>query len=119
MAQRHKVATVEELADDGSRVIAEIEGQEIAVFHLDGEYYALANYCVHQGGPLCEGKIRGQMTAGADGWSWEFDEENKVVECPWHGWLFDVTNGRNTANPNDRTPTYDVEVDDGDVLVVR
>lgn len=119
MTERHKIATVEEFPENGSRVIAEIDGQEIAVFRLGDEYHGLANYCVHQGGPLCEGKVRGRMTAGDDGWSWDFDEENLVVECPWHGWLFDVKDGKNTANPNNRTPTYDVEVDDGDVYVIR
>lgn len=119
MPGRYKVATVDEFEGEGSRVIAEIEGQEIAVFRVDGEFHALANYCVHQGGPLCEGKVRGRMTAGDDGWSWEFDETKRTVECPWHGWLFDVTTGRNTANPNHAAPTYDVEVEDGDVFVVR
>lgn len=115
----HKVATTDELAADGSRVIAEIGGQEIAVFKVDGEYYGVANYCVHQGAPLCEGKLRGQMVPGDDGWSWEFDESEKIIECPWHGWLFDVTNGRNTANPNNRTPTYEVFERDGAVYVER
>lgn len=119
MPSRHKVATVADFEGDGARVIAEVEGQEIAIFKLDGEFHALANYCVHQGGPLCEGKVQGQMTSGDDGWSWEFDEANKVVECPWHGWLFDVTNGENTANPNNRAPTYDVDVEEGNVYLIR
>lgn len=119
MTDRHRIATVEELATDGSRVIADIEGQEIAVFHIDGEYHAIANHCVHQGGPLCEGKVRGRMTAGDDGWSWQFDDTNKVVECPWHGWLFDIGDGRNTANSDHRVPRYPVEVTDGNVYVRR
>lgn len=119
MPQKHKVATEDDFTAEGARVIAEIEGQEIAIFYLDDEYYALANYCIHQGGPLCEGKVRGQMTAGEDRWSWEFDTENKVVECPWHGWLFDVKDGYNTADSGKRTPTYEVEVSDGDVYVLR
>jgi len=113
------IASVEELAEDGSRVIEEIEGQEIAVFHIDGEYYALANYCVHQGGPVCEGGLTGRTGVGEDGWELTFEDEGKIITCPWHHWQFDVTTGKDIACNRYTIPTYDVRVEDGEVYVVR
>lgn len=116
---RHEIADVEALAEDGSRVIAEVEGMEIAVFRIEGEYHAVANFCVHQGGPLCEGTLRGRTTVADNGWEWEYDDTEKNVVCPWHGWLFDVTTGRSPDDDRYAVPTYDVEVDDGTIYVER
>lgn len=118
MCGKYKVAEIDELTSDGSRVIAEVEGREVAVFRHDGEYYALANYCIHQSGPLCEGELSGTMTSGDDGWEWDYDDEEKYVTCPWHGWRFDITTGVNVNDERYRTPMYEVKVQDGDVYVV-
>lgn len=119
MGERFKVATVEDLSEDGSRAFAELDGIEVAVFRIEGEYYAVANYCVHQGGPLCEGDLRGQYGVGDDGWEWTYDSTEKNVHCPWHGWRFDVTTGRNIDESRYAVPTYDVEVEDGEIFVRR
>lgn len=116
---RHRVADVEEFADDGSRVLAEVEGIEVAVFRVEGDYHAVANHCVHQGGPVCEGELRGRTTVADDGWNWEYDETEKHVVCPWHGWLFDVTTGASPDDDRYVVPTYDVTVEDGEVFVDR
>jgi nitrite reductase/ring-hydroxylating ferredoxin subunit len=119
MTERYPVAETTELSEDGSRVITEIRGQEIAVFRHDGDYYAVANYCIHQGGPLCEGALSGHMTTAEDGWDWRYDDEEKYVVCPWHGWKFDITSGRSPKDDRYAVPTYDVEVEDGTVYAVR
>ena len=116
---RHRVADADELAEDGMRVIAEVEGVEVAVFRVEGDYHAVANYCVHQGGPLCEGELRGRTTVADDGWDWEYDSTEKHVVCPWHGWLFDVTTGESPDSDRYAVPTYDAEVEDGTVFVER
>jgi nitrite reductase/ring-hydroxylating ferredoxin subunit len=115
--EKHWVASTDELAEDGSKIIADIDGVEVAVFNLDGEYYALANYCIHQGGPLCEGPTTGQMVGGDDGWEWNYVDEGKIVSCPWHSWRFDIRTGKNTKDDSYTVPTYDVTVEDGDVFV--
>jgi nitrite reductase/ring-hydroxylating ferredoxin subunit len=119
MATRHKIADVAEIAEDGERAFAEVEGVEIAVFRLDGEYYAMSNYCVHQGGPLCEGPVDGHYAMGEESWEWTYDPTEKYVLCPWHGWKFDVTTGRNIDDDRYVTPTYEVEVEDGEIFVLR
>ena len=111
----HHVIAADDIGD-GERVIVEIAGREIAVFHSNGEFHALSNYCTHQGGPACEGLLGGTL---------DVDEENElvwtcedeIVACPWHGWEFDITDGAHTASDDYRLPTYDVHVRDGDVYV--
>lgn len=113
------MGTVDQLAEDGDRVIGEVAGQEVAVFRVDGELHALANFCVHQGGPLCEGPLDGTTEFDADGWAWTTDETERVVRCPWHGWRFDIETGESLQSDRYRTPTYEVEVEDGVVFVSR
>jgi nitrite reductase (NADH) small subunit len=115
---KHRVASTDDF-EEGSRVVTEIEGIEIAVFYVDGEYHALANYCVHQGGPLCEGKRTGKMEVGDDGVSWEYDDDPRYVVCPWHEWKFDVTTGVNVSDDRYVTPTFDVTVEENEVYVHR
>jgi len=115
---RHRVATVEELSADGDRVISDVDGVEVAVFRIDGEYHALANFCPHQSGPLCEGKLVGRIQ-GSDGWQLEYDGDERNVACPWHSWTFDVTTGESLQTDRYAVPTFDVEVEDGDVFVRR
>lgn len=119
MTRRYKVARADDFEADGDRVIREVEGVEIAVFRVDGDYYALANYCVHQGGPLCDGELTGRVYVQDDGWAWRYEDTDRYVLCPWHGWMFDVTTGKNVDVARYSVPTYEVEVVDGDVYVVR
>lgn len=119
MATLHKVANVEDLPTDGSRVIADVDGLEVAVFRIEGEFHAVANYCVHQGAPLCEGELCGRTTVNKDDWGWEYDDTEKNVLCPWHGWVFDVTTGQNVDAKKYSVPTYEVEIRDGEIFVVR
>lgn len=114
----HKIAEVEELEEHGSSIITEVDGKEICVYNIDGDYYGILNYCVHQSGPLCEnGGLDSQVTLGEDNWSWEYQDKDKIVTCPWHSWKFDVTTGRNVDYDRYAVPTYDVEVKDGEIFV--
>ena len=118
-SSEHEVARVEDLSEPGSRVIVEIDGTEIAVFNVDGDFYAVANYCVHQAGPLCEGRITGRVAVGDDGWEWTYEDDGKIIECPWHQWKFDITTGDHIDTRRYRAPTYETKVRDGSIFVVR
>lgn len=72
----------------------------VALFNVEGSFHALEGVCLHRGGPVGEGDLDGP-----------------VVTCPWHGWQYDVTTGANVLDPNVRLATYEVKVEDGDVLV--
>jgi nitrite reductase/ring-hydroxylating ferredoxin subunit len=70
-------------------------GHVIAVFNVQGRFYAIGGNCTHRGGPLGEGELDGV-----------------VVTCPWHGGQFDVTNGQVMRSPPiQNEPVYRVVVD--------
>jgi len=75
MSQYVRVASVGDLAP-GQAKFVKVDGRRIALFNVAGIYYALNDRCTHRGAPLSEGTLNGDQ-----------------VTCPWHGSLFNVTNG--------------------------
>ena len=116
-ATRHRIADADVVSEPGSRLLAEVEGVEIGVFNVGGELHAIANFCPHQGGPLCEGPTDGRVFVDDD-LEWQYDDEQRCVVCPWHGWYFDVKSGVNVDDEEYVVPTYDVEVDAGELFLV-
>src|SRR6185295_14478909 len=53
MAEQY-VGKIAEFQDGDRRIIFAGE-HEIGVFRHDGQFYAYSNFCLHQGGPACEG----------------------------------------------------------------
>ncbi len=78
-----------------------LAGTAIAICNIDGGFHAVSNTCPHAGGPLGEGKVVG----------------NSVV-CPYHGWGFDVADGRCSVQDDIHLPVYEVRVV-GDAVCVR
>ena len=76
-----KVARTDEILSGRAKLV-EANGQEIAVFNIDGAFHAIDNTCSHVGGPLSEGELDGCE-----------------VTCPWHGAVFDVTTGQVLGPP--------------------
>lgn len=83
----------------GQGKVVSANGIEIALFNVDGTFYAIENTCPHRGGPLGEGMIDG----------------NNVI-CPWHGWQFDVTTGKSPFMPVG-VKTFEVKVEGEDIFV--
>ncbi|MEO2002996.1 MAG: sigma 54-interacting transcriptional regulator [Candidatus Poribacteria bacterium] len=81
----------------GCRVV-QAAGRSIALFNVDGELCAIDNTCPHQGGPLGEGELDGD-----------------VVTCPWHEWSYSVRTGAAVATP--AVETFEVRTRDGGVEV--
>jgi nitrite reductase (NADH) small subunit len=73
----------------------------VALYNVEGRFYALDGVCPHQGGPLGRGTLRGC-----------------VVTCPWHGWQFDVRTGQHLTNRSIRHFTFPVKVEGGQVFVL-
>jgi nitrite reductase (NADH) small subunit len=98
-----------EIPEGGSKIIR-VEGKEIGVFRVDGSYYALLNWCSHQGGPACKGNIRGALFANAENGKLKFEwkKEGSVVVCPWHGLEYDITTGESLALRNQRLKKFSV-----------
>jgi nitrite reductase (NADH) small subunit/3-phenylpropionate/trans-cinnamate dioxygenase ferredoxin subunit len=72
----------------------------IAVFHMEDRFYAIDDFCPHQGASL------------AGGWVHE-----GCVACPWHAWRFNLEDGAWLDNPKIKVETYPVTVEGDDILV--
>jgi len=94
-----RVAGVGDLPAGEARVV-QAAGRLVALFNVDGTFYALDNTCPHRGGPLGEG-----------------DLEGAIVSCPWHAWRWDVRNGLNVNNPAVKVLSLPVTVEGQDVFV--
>lgn len=95
-----RVAGVGDLADPGSKVV-EVDGDLIALFHVEGAFFALDDVCTHDGGPLASGELTGHKVA-----------------CPRHGAKFDIRTGAALSMPAVRaTRSHEVKVEDGGVWV--
>jgi len=94
-----KVANVSELAP-GTAKMVEVMGKAIALFNVGGAIYATDNTCLHQGGPLGEGELMGE-----------------VVICPWHQWEYNVRTGEVVGDSTLKIATYPVQVEGSDVKV--
>lgn len=100
MADFVKVATTNEI-EPGQPRLVDVQGKRIALFNVDGKFFALDNTCTHRGGPLGEGKMSGHE-----------------VTCPWHGATFDVRTGEVVRPPAQRAVArYDVRVTESDIEV--
>ena len=94
------VATKDELPN-GARKLLEIDGRPIAVFNVAGEYYAIADVCSHDDGPVAEGELEGYE-----------------IECPRHGARFEVRDGKVLSFPAIvDIPAYPVRVEGEEILV--
>jgi len=93
-----------------SRRIVSVNGREIGVFNVKGKYYALRNLCPHQSAPLCLGELTG-LTVSDEPGEIEWTRDGEILRCPWHGWEFDILNGRTVFESKARVKTYDVRVE--------
>ncbi|SDR34260.1 Ferredoxin subunit of nitrite reductase or a ring-hydroxylating dioxygenase [Rhizobiales bacterium GAS191] len=103
------------------RIVVEIDGVSIGIYHRDGAFTAFLNRCPHMGGPVCQGKLmpRTLERIGADGGSLglAFSKTDEHIVCPWHGYEFDTRSGRHPANPRLRLTPVPVRVAAGEVIV--
>jgi len=107
-----KVAQFKELEP----IIAEFGELSVGVYKFNDKYYAYRNWCPHQGGPACEGKVRNVVEYELDQGSVKTMTRTKIF-CPWHGVAYDVTTGAHKTNKKLRLLSFKVVVDNEDVLV--
>ena len=78
----------------------QVDGKTLAISNVEGKFFAINNTCLHRGGPLGEGELKG-----------------KIVTCPWHGWQYDVTTGKVAANPAVGVASFTAEVRGEDIWI--
>ncbi len=87
------------IAEGRGKAVA-VNGERIAVFKHEGQFYALSNVCRHQNGPLGEGRI-------IDG----------CITCPWHGYQYKPDTGMSPPPFTDQVSTFETRVCGNKVLV--
>lgn len=103
----YRVMPAEEL-EDGDRVLVQIQNIEVVIINNDSELYAFSNYCTHQGGPMCEGKVLTSVDSDGEGWKLTVDKGTTTISCPWHGWEYNINTGEHMAATDSSLPTYNV-----------
>jgi 3-phenylpropionate/trans-cinnamate dioxygenase ferredoxin subunit len=100
--KRQVVARALDVAPGQCKIVT-VNGREIGVFNLNGEYFALANRCPHEGGPLCQGNIIPLIQSDRPG-QYRLTRHQEFLRCPWHGWEFEIRTGNRGAIRNRPAP---------------
>lgn len=94
-----KVAKTSDLAA-GEKMLVEYEDEDVGLFNLDGEFYAISDVCTHDDGPLVEGTLAGEY-----------------ITCPRHGARFNIKTGKQTMPAFSPVPLYRVKIEGDDILI--
>lgn len=95
-----RVAPADEIAPGQWRVV-DVDGAQVIVFNLDGEFHALEDVCTHDGGQLTGGRIEGDQ-----------------IECPRHGARFCIRTGDAlTAPAYEPVAKFPVRVENDEIQV--
>ena len=85
----------------GERLFAEVEGKSLVIFNIADQFFAIADICTHDDGPLGDGDLEGYN-----------------IVCPRHGAEFDVRTGQVMQMPAVvDVPAYPVKVVDGMIQI--
>ena len=96
----HPVANAADVAPE-EPIKVQVGDEDIALYNVDGEYYATSNVCTHGFASMVDGF-----------------QEGDAIECPLHGGRFDIKSGRALCAPvTEDLRTFEVKVNDGRVYV--
>jgi nitrite reductase/ring-hydroxylating ferredoxin subunit len=98
--QKATIGTLDELQSKGC-LTGKVGSQPVCAFWSDGRPYAVDDRCPHMGFPLHRGSV-----------------ENGLLTCHWHHARFDLSSGGTLDPFADDVRAHDVEVVEGDVVVV-
>lgn len=86
---------------DKEHIVADIDGTDVAVFHINGEYYAIEDACTHDGTEIASGQLDGSD-----------------IVCPRHGARFCVKTGAVKSAPAyEDIACFPVRIEDGKIQV--
>ena len=91
-----------DVIQEGRGQVVAVGGERVALFRHQGRIFATSNVCLHQGGPLGEGRI-------LDG----------CITCPWHGWNYRPEDGCSPPPFQEVLWTYDTKIVSGHIWVKR
>ena len=97
-----RVAELEDLPPGAALSVA-FEGDQVAIFNVEGQLYALSDFCTHAGAPLHDGDVC-----------------SRAVRCRWHAASFDLETGEPLGGPAaSGVSTYPVQASEGGVWLGR
>lgn len=97
---KHKLCDVSEIPEGSCKTFI-VEETRIALYNVSGKFYATQNHCTHKGAQLVKGQLEGSS-----------------IECPQHGWKFNVKTGECLSPSHGRKlRLYLVSVELGSVTV--
>ena len=100
MAAFRRVASVGEIPPGEARAV-EVDGTPIAIYNVEGEFFATCDTCSHEEASLAEGWL-----------------DDDVVTCPSHGAEFSVRTGEALSLPaTEPVATYPVRVEGDEIFV--
>jgi nitrite reductase/ring-hydroxylating ferredoxin subunit len=86
---------------NGRLKLVDVRGERVAIANVGGAFFAFTDECTHDGGPLSEGDLEGE-----------------IVTCPWHFSRFNVRTGDIVDSPAEEpVQVYAVRVEDGEIYV--
>ncbi len=98
MREFARVADAKDLPP-GKSMCVEFEGEQVALFNVEGTFYAISDSCTHVGGQLSVGEVSGT-----------------IVTCPLHGATFDLATGSAQRPPASAPVTcYKVQVEGDEI----
>ena len=96
----HLVAKTDEVQEEEPKAV-QVGNQYIAIYRVDGKFYATDDICTHEFASLCEGFIDGD-----------------IIECPLHAGQFHIPTGKAMSPPvTEDLTTFAVKVEGDDIYV--
>lgn len=96
------VAKVDEI-EEGVVKVVRVGDMPIGVTKVEGEFFAFADVCTHDDGPVAEGEL-----------------DEYLIECPRHGAKFDIRTGKVKQLPAVvPIPVYAVKVENDSIWVSK
>lgn len=99
--QAVSVGRAEDVPPGRCATVELLDGRELALYNIEGEFYAIENFCPHKGAPLADGNLCGH-----------------TIECDWHGWRFDVRTGQCLTTTSGDIEAFEVLIEDGLLKIV-
>ncbi len=94
-----KVAQISDL-NPGEKMLVDYDDEEVGLFNIEGQFYAVSDVCTHDDGPLLEGKL-----------------DDDCIICPRHGARFNVKTGTQTMPAFSPVPLYQVKIEGTDIYI--
>ena len=85
----------------GQRVLLDIEQRSLALFNVEGQFYAIDDSCPHQGSSLGAGLLQGRL-----------------IQCCAHGLRFDLASGYLANSDRLRVASYPIEEEGGQIFIL-